>query len=154
ERAAKFRTELEADYARVRELHANRKQVPLVTIAAARANRTPLDWAAWTPPAPKIIGRRVFRQYDLAEIAACIDWGPFFQTWDLAGGYPRILQDELVGEAARKVFEDGQAMLRRIVEGRWLTANGVMGLWPANTVDDDTIEVYADESRSEVLLRW
>ena len=74
----------------------------------------------------------------LAEIAACIDWGPFFQTWDLAGPYPKILTDEVVGEAATKVFADGQAMLKRVVEGRWLSANGVMGFWPANTVDDDT----------------
>ena len=154
DRAARFREELEADYARVREQHANRRQTPLVTLAQARANRTPVDWAAYVPPAPKFTGRRLFKAYDLAEIAACIDWGPFFQTWDLAGPYPRILQDELVGEAARKVFEDGQAMLRRVVEGRWLTANGALGFWPANTVDDDTIEVYADESRREVLLRW
>ncbi|HEX7686829.1 MAG TPA: methionine synthase [Burkholderiaceae bacterium] len=154
ERSDKFLEELEADYARVREQHANRKQVPLVTLEAARANRTPLDWDAYTPPAPKFIGRRLFKAYDLAEIAACIDWGPFFQTWDLAGPYPKILDDEIVGEAARKVFADGQAMLRRIVEGRWLTANGVFGFWPANTVGDDTIEIYTDESRSEVLLRW
>jgi 5-methyltetrahydrofolate--homocysteine methyltransferase len=154
ERGSQFREELEADYARVREQHANRKQVPLVTLAAARANKTPLDWDAYAPPAPKFIGRRLFKSYDLAEIAACIDWGPFFQTWDLAGGYPRILDDEIVGEAARKVFADGQAMLRRIVDGRWLSANGAVGFWPANTVDDDTIEVYADESRTEVLLRW
>jgi 5-methyltetrahydrofolate--homocysteine methyltransferase len=154
ERGTKFRADLEADYAHVRELHASRKQVPLVTHAAARANRTPIDWAAYTPPAPKFIGRRMFRQYDLAELAACIDWGPFFQTWDLAGGYPRILEDAVVGEAARKVFDEGKAMLRRIVEGRWLTANGVLGFWPANTVDDDTIEVYADEARTQVLLRW
>jgi len=154
EKGSVFREELEADYARVRELHANRRQVPLVTLAAARANRTPLDWAAYTPPAPRFIGRRLFRQYDLAEIAACIDWGPFFQTWDLAGPYPKILSDEVVGEAATKVFADGQAMLRRIIEGRWLTASGAMGFWPANTVDDDTIEIYTDESRSQVLLKW
>jgi 5-methyltetrahydrofolate--homocysteine methyltransferase len=154
ERADKFRSELETDYARVRELHANRKQVPLVTLEAARANRTRVDWAGYAPPAPKFIGRRVFRQYDLAELAATIDWGPFFQTWDLAGPYPKILADEIVGEAARKVFEDGKAMLRRVVEGRWLAASGVMGFWPANTVGDDTIEIYADESRSEVLMTW
>ncbi|MEO5689844.1 MAG: methionine synthase [Burkholderiaceae bacterium] len=154
ERGDQFRDDLVADYARVREQHANRKQVPLVTLAAARANRTPLDWAAYTPPAPKFIGRRVFKQYDLAEIAACIDWGPFFQTWDLAGPYPKILADAVVGEAATKVFADGQAMLKRVIEGRWLTANGVMGFWPANTVDDDTIEIYTDESRAEVLLKW
>jgi 5-methyltetrahydrofolate--homocysteine methyltransferase len=154
DRGTQFRQELDADYARVREQHANRKQVPLVTLAAARANKTPVDWAAYTPPAPKFIGRRLFKQYDLAEIAACIDWGPFFQTWDLAGPYPKILTDEVVGDAATKVFADGQAMLKRVVEGRWLTANGVMGFWPANTVDDDTIEIYTDDSRSEVLLKW
>ncbi|HEY9026262.1 MAG TPA: vitamin B12 dependent-methionine synthase activation domain-containing protein, partial [Burkholderiaceae bacterium] len=154
ERADRFRAELESDYARVREQHANRKQVPLVTIEAARANKVKADWQAYAPPAPKFIGRRLFRQYDLAELAATIDWGPFFQTWDLAGPYPRILDDEVVGEAARKVFEDGKAMLRRIVEGRWLTANGVLGFWPANTVDDDTIELYTDESRTQVLMRW
>ncbi len=138
ERGNQFRDELVADYARVREQHANRKQAPLVTLAAARANRTPLDWDAYTPPTPKFIGRHQFKQYDLAEIAACIDWGPFFQTWDLAGPYPKILTDDVVGEAATKVFADGQAMLKRVVEGRWLSANGVMGFWPANTVDDDT----------------
>jgi len=154
EKGPLFREELEADYARVRELHANRKQVPLVTLQAARANKTPLDWAAYTPPAPKFIGRRLFKQYDLAEIAACIDWGPFFQTWDLAGPYPKILTDDVVGEAATKVFADGQAMLKRVIDGRWLTANGVLGFWPANTVDDDTIEIYTDESRSRVLMKW
>jgi 5-methyltetrahydrofolate--homocysteine methyltransferase len=154
EKGEQFREELVADYARVREQHANRKQVPLVTLEAARANKTPLDWQHYTPPAPKFIGRRIFKQYDLAEIAACIDWGPFFQTWDLAGPYPRILTDEIVGEAATKVFADGQAMLKRVIDGRWLSANGVMGFWPANTVDDDTIEVYTDESRTELLLKW
>ncbi|MET0384193.1 MAG: methionine synthase [Burkholderiaceae bacterium] len=154
ERAGKFRDELVADYARVREQHANRKQVPLVDLAAARANRAPVDWAGYAPPAPKFIGRRAFRQYDLAEIAACIDWGPFFQTWDLAGPYPKILSDAVVGDAATKVFGDGKAMLKRIIDGRWLAANGAVGFWPANTVGDDTIEVYADESRAEVLLAW
>jgi 5-methyltetrahydrofolate--homocysteine methyltransferase len=154
EKGTQFRQDLVADYARVREQHANRKQVPLVTLAAARANRTPLDWVGYTPLAPKFIGRRMFKQYDLAEIAACIDWGPFFQTWDLAGPYPKILTDGVVGEAATKVFADGQAVLKRVIDGRWLSANGVMGFWPANTVDDDTIEIYTDESRSEVLLKW
>src|SRR5690606_2612114 len=99
-------------------------------------------------------GRRVFKNYDLAELAAYIDWGPFFQTWDLAGPYPAILQDAVVGEEARRVHADAQAMLKKIIEGRWLTAQGVIALYPANTVDDDVIEVYADESRTEVLMRW
>jgi 5-methyltetrahydrofolate--homocysteine methyltransferase len=154
ERSAGFVQDLTADYQQVRTLHANKKATPMVSLAAARANKAALDWAAYTPPAPRFIGRRVFRQYDLAELAACIDWGPFFQTWDLAGPYPAILQDEVVGEQARKVLSDAQAMLKRLIEGRWLGAHGVMGLWPANTVGDDTIEVYSDESRSQVLMRW
>lgn len=153
ERSGAYLTELRADYDRVRTLHAGKKATPLVTLAQARANKTPIDWS--TPPAaPRFIGRRIFKQYDLAELAACIDWAPFFQTWDLAGPYPAILQDAVVGEAARRVLADGQAMLKKIIDGRWLQAHGVMGLYPANTVDDDVIEVYADESREQVLLRW
>jgi 5-methyltetrahydrofolate--homocysteine methyltransferase len=134
----------------VRELHAGKKVTPLVPIAAARANKTPIDWDAYAPPVPKFIGRRVFRNQDLAELAACIDWGPFFQTWDLAGRFPDILRDEVVGHEAQRVFSDGKRLLQRLIEGRWLQANGVVALLPANTVDDDTIEVYADERRSQV----
>ena len=126
----------------------------MVTLAQARANKTTIDWAAFTPVAPKFTGRRVFKNYDLAEIAQCIDWGPFFQTWDLAGPYPAILNDEIVGESARRVLSDGQRLLRRAIEGRWLTANGVIGLYPAATVGDDDIEIYADDTRSEVLMTW
>ena len=154
ERAAKYIAELRADYDKLRELHANRKQTPLVTLAQARANKTPLDWAAYQPPKPRFIGRRVFRNYDLAELAACIDWGPFFQTWDLAGKFPDILRDEVVGHEAQRVFSDGKRMLQRLIEGRWLQAQGVMALLPAATVDHDTIEVYTDESRTQVALRW
>ena len=153
-RATKFIAELEADYARVRELHAGKKATPLVTLAEARANKARVDWAAGLPPKPKFIGRRVFRNYDLAELAACIDWGPFFQTWDLAGRFPDILRDEVVGHEAQRVMSDGKRLLQRLMEGRWLQASGVIALLPANTVDDDTIEVYTDESRREVALRW
>ena len=154
ERAPQYIAELKADYDRVREQHANKKATPMVTLAEARANRTPLDWTTYTPPAPKFLGRREFRNQDLAELAACIDWAPFFQTWDLAGKYPDILSDEVVGEQATRVMADGRQMLQRLIDGRWLQASGVMGFWPANTVDDDTIEIYADESRSQVLMRW
>jgi 5-methyltetrahydrofolate--homocysteine methyltransferase len=154
DRAAAYIDELNADYIRVREQHANKKATPLVTLAQARANKTPIDWASFTPVKPKFIGRRVFRNQDLAELAACIDWGPFFQTWDLAGPYPAILTDDIVGESARRVLSDGQRLLRRAIEGRWLTANGVIGLYPANTVNDDDIEIYTDESRREVLMTW
>jgi len=154
QRAARFIAEVTADYERVRTLHAAKKPVALVTLQQARANRTPIDWSGYTPPKPKFIGRRVFRNQDLAELAACIDWGPFFQTWDLAGKFPEILRDEVVGAEATRVLSDGKRMLQRLIEGRWLQAHGVVGLWPANTVDDDCIEIYADESRTDVLLRW
>jgi 5-methyltetrahydrofolate--homocysteine methyltransferase len=154
ERAARYVAELHIDYERVRQQHAKRKVVPLVSLAAARANKTPIAWAGYTPPKPKFIGRREFRNYDLAELAKCIDWGPFFQTWDLAGRFPDILRDEVVGAEAQRVFSDGKRLLHRAIEGRWLQAAGVITLLPANMVDDDTIEVYTDESRREVALRW
>ena len=145
--------ELNADYDKVRALHAAKKQTPLWPLAKARANATPMDWYGYTPKAPKFIGRRVFKNFDLAELAQYIDWGPFFQTWDLAGPYPAILQDEVVGEQARKVFADGQAMLRKIIDGRWLTANAVVGLFPANAQGDDIV-FYADEARSQQAMTW
>ncbi|MBL8342113.1 MAG: methionine synthase [Rubrivivax sp.] len=153
-RAAAFIAELQADYDKVRALHAGKKQVPLVTLAQARANKTAVDWAACVPPKPRFTGRRVLRNQDLAELANYIDWGPFFQTWDLAGAYPAILDDAVVGAEARRVLADGQRLLQRAIEGRWLQAHGVFALLPANTVDDDTIEVYADEQRRDVVLRW
>jgi len=152
--AAKYLDELKTDYERIRVQHAGKKATPMVTLAQARANKTPIDWSSYVPPKPKFIGRRVFRNYDLAELANYIDWGPFFQTWDLAGKFPGILNDEIVGESARKVFSDGKAMLSRLIQGRWLTANGVMALLPANTVNDDDIEIYTDETRSKVALTW
>jgi 5-methyltetrahydrofolate--homocysteine methyltransferase len=152
--APSYLAELNADYDRVRQQHANKKQTPLWPLAKARANKTPMDWAAHQPAVPKFIGRRVFKNFDLGELAQYIDWGPFFQTWDLAGPYPAILQDEVVGEQARRVLADGQALLKKIIEGRWLTANAVVALYPANTVNDDDIAFYTDESRAEVALTW
>ena len=146
--------EINADYDKVRQQHANKKQTPLWPLAKIRANKTPLDWAAYTPPVPKFIGRRVFKNFDLAELAKYIDWGPFFQTWDLAGPYPAILDDEIVGVEARKVFEDGQRMLQKIIDGRWLNASAVMGIYPAQRVGDDDIALYTDEGRSQVALTW
>lgn len=154
EAATRYIDELRQDYERVRQQHANRKTQPMVTLQAARENRHRVDWQARPPVRPRVLGRRVFKNYDLAELARYIDWGPFFQTWDLAGPYPKILDDEIVGESARKVFADGQAMLQRLIQGRWLQASGVMALYPANTVNDDDIEIYADESRDKVLLTW
>jgi 5-methyltetrahydrofolate--homocysteine methyltransferase len=154
EGAAKYIDELNADYNRIRDQHANRKAQPMVTLAEARANKTKIDWAAYQPVKPKFIGRRVFKNFDLNELANYIDWGPFFQTWDLAGPYPAILNDEVVGESARRVFSDGKSMLARLIQGRWLQANGVISLLPANTVNDDDIEIYTDETRTEVAMTW
>jgi 5-methyltetrahydrofolate--homocysteine methyltransferase len=154
DQATKYIADLEADYEKVRQLHASKKQTPLWPLARARANKTPIDWSRYTPPAPKFLGRRVFRNFDLAQLARYIDWGPFFQTWDLAGSFPAILKDAVVGAEAVRVYGDGQRMLKRLIEGRWLTANAVVGFWPANTVNDDDIQLYSDESRERVALTW
>lgn len=148
-----YLAEIQADYEKARNQHANKKGVPLLTIAEARKNKLQLSFTGeFAPVKPKFIGRRVFKNIDLSLIAQYIDWGPFFQTWDLAGFYPAILTDEVVGEAATKVFAEAQAMLKKIIDGRWLTANGVIALQPANTVNDDDIEIYTDETRSQVAF--
>jgi 5-methyltetrahydrofolate--homocysteine methyltransferase len=154
DQAAKYIADVNADYEKVRFQHANKKQVPMWPLSKARANKTPVDWTGYAPPVPKFIGRRLFKNFDLAELAKYIDWGPFFQTWDLAGPFPAILKDEVVGTEAVRVYADGQRMLKRLIEGRWLTANAVMGFWPANTVNDDDIQLYTDESREQVALTW
>ncbi|MGI4811771.1 MAG: methionine synthase [Janthinobacterium lividum] len=152
--AAQYIAELRTDYERVRVQHAARKVVPLISLADARANRWQFDWSHYTPPRPRFTGRRVFRNYDLAEVARYIDWGPFFQTWDLAGAYPAILDDEVVGDSARRLFADAKEMLAKLIAGRWLTANGVIALLPANSVNDDDIEIYTDETRQQVAMTW
>ncbi len=164
-----FLRELEAEYGRIREQHAAKKGPALLSLAEARANKPKIAWAMraddhpgegphplahYHPPKPKFTGRRVFRNYDLAEIARYVDWGPFFQTWDLHGAYPAILNDDLVGESARRVYSDGKSMLRRVIDGRWLTANAALAFLPANSVNDDDIEVYTDERRTEVAFVW
>lgn len=145
--------ELNADYDKVRTQHANKKQTPMWSLEKARANRTPVNFSTYVPPTPRLLGRRVFKNFDLAELAKYIDWGPFFQTWDLAGPYPAILTDEVVGVEATRVFADGQAMLKKLIEGRWLSASGVLALYPANSVGDD-IEFYTDETRTQVAMTW
>ena len=154
ENANTYLEDLAVEYEEVRQRHAGKKALPLVSMTQARAAKPKIDWSAYTPPRPKFIGRRLFKNYDLSELAQFIDWTPFFQTWSLFGQFPAILDDKVVGEQARKVYADGQAMLKKIVEGRWLTANGVLGFFPANTVNEDDIEVYRDETRQEVLFTW
>ncbi|MDO9448610.1 MAG: vitamin B12 dependent-methionine synthase activation domain-containing protein, partial [Candidatus Nitrotoga sp.] len=146
---------IKADYAKTRELHANKKpQGARYKLADARAHGLKTDWANYTPPKPSFIGVRVLSDYSLAEISPYIDWTPFFQTWELSGRYPKILNDEVIGEAARNLFHDAQAMLKRIIDEKWLGANAVFGLFPANSVNSDDIEIYTDESRSQVAMTW
>jgi 5-methyltetrahydrofolate--homocysteine methyltransferase len=153
DQAAKYIAELNADYANVREQHANKKQTPLVTLKEARANATAVSFDHYKPSKPKFIGRRVFKNFDLAELEKYIDWAPFFQTWDLAGPFPAILEDDVVGVEAKKVYADGQAMLKKIIDNRWLTANAVVGLYPAQRVGDDIV-LYADETRQQQVMTW
>ena len=139
------------DYARMAESHARgRAEKARTSIADARTNQLKLDWKTYVPPKPTFLGTRAFRSYDLAELARYIDWTPFFQAWELKGQYPRILQDDKYGKAARHLFDDTQAMLKQLIAEKWLVANGVVGFWPANSVGDD-IEVYADESRANTI---
>jgi 5-methyltetrahydrofolate--homocysteine methyltransferase len=153
EHSGAFVADVAADYEKIRAQHAAKKGPALIPLAAARANAFKADWAHYAPPVPTFVGRREFRNADLAEISRYIDWGPFFQAWELSGPYPAILDDPVVGEAARGVHAEGLAMLERIVAGRWLTANGVVALLPASSVGDD-IEICADESRRAVALTW
>ncbi|MFA5703133.1 MAG: methionine synthase [Advenella sp.] len=154
DQAEAFIRETAEEYEKVRERHANRKATPIIPLEEARKAKPQIDWQNYTPPKPKFIGRRTFKQYDLSEIEKFIDWTPFFQTWGLFGQFPAILDDKVVGEQARKLYEDGKAMLKKVIEGRWLTASGVVAFYPANTVNHEDIEVYKDESRTEVLFTW
>ncbi len=143
EQIAKVRTE----YKQMAESYARgQAEKSRASLAQARANALKLDWNGYTPPKPGHFGARVIENYDLATLARYIDWTPFFQTWELKGQYPRILDDDKYGEAARHLFDDAQAMLKQIIDEKWLTANAVVGFWPANTVGDD-IALFADETR-------
>jgi 5-methyltetrahydrofolate--homocysteine methyltransferase len=153
ESASKFIQDLRDDYERIRLQHANRKVAPTISLEAARQNREKIDWSTYTPEKPKFIGRRVFKNFALSEIAKFIDWTPFFQTWDLAGKFPAILEDEVVGVEAKKVFADAQALLEKIVKGQWLQADGVVAFYPANTIGDDIV-LYTDEAREHPAFVW
>ncbi len=144
-----------ADYEKIRVQHRNKKGPgPLHPIAQARKLGLKTDWAAYDPPVPAVLGVHSLRDYPVEKLVPYIDWTPFFQAWELSGPYPRILQDDVVGEAARKVFAEAQEMLARIIEEKWVSANGVFGLFPAAQVNGDDIEIYADATRREVLMTW
>ncbi len=152
ERRGEFVHQIQDEYAAVRERMANRKPRGLsLPYPEAVARGFQEDWKNYTPPTPTFTGSKVFDDYPLTDLLAYIDWTPFFISWDLSGKYPRILNDEVVGEAARNLFSDAQAMLQRIVDEKLIRARAVIGFWPANRVDSDDIEVYSDEQRSEAL---
>ena len=142
------------DYQKLRERHAAKTATPLLTLDQARANAPTVDFKKYVPPTPKALGRRVLKSYDLNELVDTIDWTPFFQTWDLAGSFPAILDDEVVGLQARQVYADGKAMLAKLLAQRRLTANGVFGLYPAQRTGPEDITLYADESRQTPILTW
>ncbi|CAJ1502227.1 methionine synthase [[Mycobacterium] burgundiense] len=141
----------EKDYASLRERHAQKNERPMLTLEKARANRTPIEWGGYTPPVPaQGVGVREFLDYDLAELREVIDWQPFFNAWEMKGRFPDILNNPASGETARKLYDDAQEMLDTLIKEKWLTANGVIGFFPANAVGDD-VEVYTDETRTTVL---
>ena len=141
----------EKDYESLRERHSQKNDRPMLTLAKSRANRTPIDWDGYAPPEPKIgVGIREFLDYDLSELREYIDWQPFFNAWEMKGRFPDILNNPVAGDAARKLFDDAQAMLDTLIKEKWLTANGVIGFFPANAVGDD-IEVYTDDTRTKVV---
>ena len=164
ERRQRLLDEVKADYDSLRARHAAKSDRPLVTLERARELATPVDWSSYRPPRPhlflqqdhavsSVVGFRgetqhvrVFKGYDLGDLRRYIDWQPFFNAWEMKGSFPDILNNPSSGPAARKLYDDAQEMLDRIVDERWLTANGVVGLFPANSVGDD-IEVFLDESR-------
>ncbi|MDE3132795.1 MAG: cobalamin-dependent protein, partial [Acidobacteriota bacterium] len=147
EQRAALSAQVKAEYAETRERRASGRAADRrVSLAAARENRLRIDWDAYTPVAPARIGVQAFDDYDLAEIADCIDWTPFFRTWELKGTFPKILEDATVGPTARSLYDDARAMLERLVTERWVTARAAIGLWPA-AADGDDIRVYADPGR-------
>ena len=155
EQRGKLLADTEADYESLRQRHAGKSERKLLPLEDARANRTPVDWSAYTPPEPAMLvdgapTTRVFEDYDLAELREYIDWQPFFNAWEMKGKFPDILNNPASGETARKLYDDAQTMLDSMVKEKWVTANGVIGFFPANAVGDD-IEVYADAGRTEVL---
>jgi 5-methyltetrahydrofolate--homocysteine methyltransferase len=150
-----YLAEVRADYEKIRAQHRDKKGPgPLHPLGEARRLGHRTDWKAYRPPRPLRTGITVLRDYPLAELVDYIDWTPFFQAWELSGPYPKILQDPIVGDAARKLFAEAQETLARIVRGKWVVANGVLALYPAAQVAGDDIEVYRDEERRERLLTW
>jgi len=142
-----YKQSIRTEYEQVRALRSNRKSSKrYLSLKNARQNKTKINWDTFTPVKPTFLGTKVFTDFDLAELVPYIDWTPFFQSWQLAGKYPAILTDEIVGVEATKLFNDAQVMLKRIVEEKWIGANGVIGFWEANAVNNDDIQIVVDNS--------
>ena len=145
---APFIQKIKTEYAKVRETHlANEARKQRITLEAARANKFKIDWTSFNPVKPSFLGIRAFPNYNLASLVPYIDWTPFFQAWELSGRYPQILTDNKVGAEAKKLFDDAQDLLKRLIAEKWVTASAVVGFWPANSIGDD-IEVYTDDTRT------
>ncbi|EKF17506.1 B12-dependent methionine synthase [Nitratireductor pacificus pht-3B] len=145
---------LHAEYKKVTEAHErSEREKQRLPLARARANAHKIDWANYAPPRPSFVGTKTFETWDLAELARYIDWTPFFQTWELKGRYPKILDDEKQGPVARQLFDDAQAMLVKIIDEKWFVPKGVIGFWPANAIGDD-IRLFTDETRSDELATF
>jgi 5-methyltetrahydrofolate--homocysteine methyltransferase len=156
EQRDEYANTLKADSKKVRAQHESKQGPgPLLALDEARKRGLKIDWLAYTPPRPAFLGVRVLTEVPLSELVPFIDWTPFFQTWELSGRFPAILEDATVGEAARNLYSDAQAMLTQIVEERWLTANGVVGFFPAASVNGgDDIALFADESRTATVMTF
>ena len=150
--AEDFASKVAAEYEAIRVERAGGAKEKVVPLEAARANEFKIDWSAYTAPKPALTGTRVFAEYPLHELVERIDWTPFFRAWELAGNYPEILEDPVVGESARKLYADARKMLERIVREKWLTAKGVVGFWPCRREGDDVV-IYSDESRTKEISR-
>ena len=150
DRSDGYKTQVREEYAKVRTARENGDKQPVLDIDSARANRTPIEWNQFSPTEPTFIGVRTIENISLETLRGYIDWTPFFRSWDLAGGYPRILDDEVVGEAARELFADAQTMLDQMIDEQWIDAKAVVGFWPANASGDD-ITVFSDVTRSVPL---
>jgi 5-methyltetrahydrofolate--homocysteine methyltransferase len=145
---------IKVEHERRREQHRNKSvKSPQLSLAAARAKKFKIDWSGYTPPVPSFLGVRSFEDYPLDELVPYIDWMPFFNAWEFAGKFPDILKDPIVGEAASNLYADAKRMLQTLVDEKWLQARAVIGFFPANTVGDDDINVYTDETRSSTSLR-
>lgn len=152
EQKAAYWQETQAEYEKIRQRMSNKKERPLLSYAEAVENKIQLDWDNYTPPKPTFLGTKTFVDIDLADLVDTIDWTPFFISWQLAGKFPKILEDETVGEAARELYQNAQDMLQDLIANKRIQANAIIGFWPANRIGDDDIEVYDEQGNVKAVL--